>query len=172
MQNNRKIINKPSRNYYNRAEKNVEKKVNQLERNPISRQARINYRKKKERRKQVRQNRLLLASIGVFLLVLILFISQRLTIAKLNKNAEDQKIKQEELTQKISNLEDEIKKVNSLEYIEEKARKDLGMVKADDKIYVKDLPSKDDNDVNKDVRSDQNTLDQPTTSDNQNQVSD
>ncbi len=72
--------------------------------------------------------------ISIFLIVT--FVRQKIKIANLNKEYQLLQAKQQNMKNKIEDLVKEISVVNSLEYIEEKARKDLGMIKKDEKIYI------------------------------------
>lgn len=92
-----------------------------------------NRRKKRTNR---RLNILFLASTIITVFLMFTFIGQRIKIANLNKESKLLKVKQENLEKQIDDLVKEIKEVNSLEYIENKARQELGMIKKDENIYV------------------------------------
>lgn len=92
-----------------------------------------NRRKKRTNR---RLNILFLVSTIITIFLMFTFIGQRIKIANLNKESKLLKVEQENLEKQIDDLVKEIKEVNSLEYIEKKARQELGMIKKDENIYV------------------------------------
>lgn len=92
-----------------------------------------NRRKKRTNR---RLNILFLVSTIITVFLMFTFIGQRIKIANLNKESKLLKVEQENLEKQIDDLVKEIKEVNSLEYIEKKARQELGMIKKDENIYV------------------------------------
>ena len=92
-----------------------------------------NRRKKRTNR---RLNILFLVSTIITVFLMCTFIGQRIKIANLNKESKLLKVEQENLEKQIDDLVKEIKEVNSLEYIEKKARQELGMIKKDENIYV------------------------------------
>ena len=131
-------------------------------------QNRVLNRRASELAKKKRSNMALMIAAGIFIIVLILFIKQRFTIAALSEANTEQVVKQKELTQKIEALETEMDKINSLEYIEEKARKELGMIKPDEKLYIEE--KKDPEEEKKDP--DKKTEDQGNESSNSNEDQD
>ena len=82
--------------------------------------------------------------VPIFIIVLIIWvvvlIKQQINIAQYQKEIDDLTSKinvaQEELNQNKQNLEEEINKSNSLEYIEKVAREKLGMYLQNDRVYV------------------------------------
>lgn len=97
------------------------------------RRARNTRRNKMRKRKQ-----LIKLSLGllVFVIFLTIFIVQRKTIAALNNSYKEQVDSQKRLKERVEGLQGEIKEINTLEYIEKRAREDLGMIKEDEKIYI------------------------------------
>lgn len=74
-----------------------------------------------------------------FILVLILifrYFVQKQQIDKLKKEYSSLSLESIKLEEKLKTLSKELDKVNTLEYIEKKAREDLGMIKKDEKIYL------------------------------------
>ena len=82
--------------------------------------------------------------VPIFIIVLIIWvvvlIKQQINIAQYQKEIDDLTSKinlaQEELNQNKQNLEEEINKSNSLEYIEKVAREKLGMYLQNERVYV------------------------------------
>lgn len=82
--------------------------------------------------------------IPIFIIALIIWgivlIKQQVNIAQYQKEIDDLSTKievaQEELNQNKQNLEEEINKSNSLEYIEKVAREKLGMYLQNERVYV------------------------------------
>ena len=97
-------------------------------------------RKSEKYRRFRKSNRLLnilfFISTIISILLIVTFVRQKIKIANLNKEYQLLQAKQQNMKNKIEDLVKEISVVNSLEYIEEKARKDLGMIKKDEKIYI------------------------------------
>ncbi len=91
---------------------------------------------KRKKRTNRRLNILFLTSTIITVFLMFTFIGQRIKIASLNKESKLLKVEQENLEKQIDDLVKEIKEVNSLEYIEKKAREELGMIKKDENIYV------------------------------------
>lgn len=79
---------------------------------------------------------LIIITSGIIIYLLLNFISSRLKISKLNNESNELKIKTEQLSNEIKTLKDELEVVNSLEYIEKKAREELGMIKNGEQIFV------------------------------------
>ena len=102
----------------------------------------IEERKARNQRKNKlrKRNQIIKLSIGlfVFIIFLTIFIVQRKTIAALNNSYKQQVDSQKRLKERVEGLQGEIKEINTLEYIEKRAREDLGMIKEDEKIYVND----------------------------------
>ena len=92
----------------------------------------------KRRKREILINRLLLASIVLLIVSFAFFLTQRAQISKLNREYQTQVQTQEALSQRVEELKREIKKVNSLEYIEKRAREDLGMIKEGESVYIED----------------------------------
>ena len=82
--------------------------------------------------------------VPIFIIILIIWvvvlIKQQINIAQYQKEIDDLTSKinlaQEELNQNKQNLEEEINKSNSLEYIEKVAREKLGMYLQNERVYV------------------------------------
>ncbi len=82
--------------------------------------------------------------IPMFIIALIIWvivlIKQQVNIAQYQEEIDDLSAKievaQEELNQNKQNLEEEINKSNSLEYIEKVAREKLGMYLQNERVYV------------------------------------
>lgn len=100
---------------------------------------------KKHRNRKTRGNKanketklaiLIIITSGIIIYLLLNFISSRLKISKLNNESNELKIKTEQLSNEIKTLKDELEVVNSLEYIEKKAREELGMIKNGEQIFV------------------------------------
>jgi len=103
-----------------------------------ARNNRINKRRQLKRKRELRANRLAIVATIVLLILFVIFIKQRATISALESSYRDQKESQQRLKEEIKTLQEEIKRVNSLEYIEKKAREDLGMIKDGEKIYIEE----------------------------------
>lgn len=99
-----------------------------------------NSRRKKMIMIQKRRSRLIVLAVLVVILVFVLFLfmKQQSVISQLNESYESQKNAHEALQDKIKELENELKEVNTLEYIEKKAREDLGMIKKDESVYIQE----------------------------------
>ncbi|EHR34002.1 FtsB family cell division protein [Helcococcus kunzii] len=82
-------------------------------------------------------------STVILIIMLTQYIHQKNMIKDLKSNTSILKNKSKELQQEIDRLTKEIEEVNSLEYIEKKAREDLGMIKKGEKIYVDDETNKE-----------------------------
>lgn len=86
----------------------------------------------------------------IILIVLISqYILQRNMINELKSNTSILKNQSTELQQEIDRLTKQIEEVNTLEYIEKKAREDLGMIKKGEKIYVDETDKETNNENNK-----------------------
>jgi len=95
--------------------------------------------KKRRAKKQKSAYSKIMVGISLVLVILLVaFINQKLKLKTIRKNAETMKTEQEELKMEINSLKSEMKNVNSLEFIEKRAREDLGMIKPNEKVYVKD----------------------------------
>ena len=83
---------------------------------------------------------LVLIFIIVLIIWVVVLIKQQINIAQYQKEIDDLTSKinvaQEELNQNKQNLEEEINKSNSLEYIEKVAREKLGMYLQNERVYV------------------------------------
>ncbi|MDO5026206.1 MAG: septum formation initiator family protein [Tissierellia bacterium] len=88
------------------------------------------------RKKQVRTNRVFLLVLIILLISMGLVYGQRRKIKDLNKAYNDQVESQKRLKERVDALQAEIKQANTLEYIEKKAREELGMIKKSEKIYL------------------------------------
>jgi len=86
----------------------------------------------------------LISSI-ILIFMLFQFINQKKMINEYKNNTSILKNQSNELKEEIENLTKQIEEVNSLEYIEKKAREDLGMIKKDEKIYVDEIESSKEN---------------------------
>lgn len=119
---------------------------------------RLTKRRKKESKKQ---NLLLIATFLILILVIFSFFRQRIVINKLE--AESNKLLQEQTAanQRIEELVEEIRQSNSLEYIEKRAREELGMIKEDEKIYIdpndSQLQDQTSNETNNDSQAESDT---------------
>ncbi len=95
--------------------------------------------KKRRAKKQKSAYSKIMVGISLVLVILLVaFINQKIKLKTIRKNAETMKTEQEELKMEINSLKSEMKNVNSLEFIEKRAREDLGMIKPNEKVYVKD----------------------------------
>lgn len=97
----------------------------------------VNSRKKIKRKfiSDPRKVNIIFCISAIFLIVfLVIFIGQKRQIKQLKQNTNKLVTRQKELEDNISKLKTEIENSNSLEYIEKKAREDLGMIKKDEKI--------------------------------------
>lgn len=83
-----------------------------------------------------RLNLFFILSIIVLFTLIFMFIYQRVNIAKLRNESQKLVLEQEKMNKEIQNLMKKIEESNSLEYIEKRAREDLGMIKKDEKIYI------------------------------------
>ncbi|MFM1564900.1 FtsB family cell division protein [Helcococcus ovis] len=104
----------------------------------------VNSRKKIKRKfiSDPRKVNIIFCISAIFLIVfLVIFIGQKRQIKQLKQNTNKLVTRQKELEDNISKLKTEIENSNSLEYIEKKAREDLGMIKKDEKIYTDDESS-------------------------------
>lgn len=105
---------------------------------------------KDKKLKKVKKNRInpqavLMIFLSLLTIVLIyMYIRQRSVLAKLNEKYQEVVYDQKELEGKIKDLTNEIQEVNSLDYIEKKAREDLGMIKPNEKVYVNGKGAKND----------------------------
>lgn len=79
----------------------------------------------------------------ILITMLYQYMNQRKMINDLKSNTSILKNQSNELKNEIQKLTEEIEKVNSLDYIEKKAREDLGMIKKGEKIYIDENESKD-----------------------------
>lgn len=113
-----------------------------MENRQRQRKSEKNRRAKKSNR---RLNILFLISTVITIVLVVTFVRQRIKIANLNKEYQLLQAEQENMKNQIDDLVKEIKEVNSLEYIEKKARADLGMIKKDETIYVN--PDETDNET-------------------------
>lgn len=95
-------------------------------------------RQKNERKKKARMNRFFLLVLALLLVCIAVVVGQRKKISELNTSYKEQVESQKRLKERVDALQNEIKQVNSLEYIEKKAREDLGMIKENEKIYIQD----------------------------------
>ena len=98
---------------------------------------------KNKKKKEVKLNRYIVLSTLVLVLLIIVSVKQRATINNLMESYQEQSKYQQKLKEEIKYLENEVKNVNNLDYIEKKAREDLGMIKKDEKLYIEDKKTKD-----------------------------
>lgn len=91
-----------------------------------------------EKKKRLKLYRILAISLVFLFFVVFSYIKQRNNIAILEESYKSQVQAHEALKQRIVDLETELKEVNTLEYIEKKAREDLGMIKKDETIYIEE----------------------------------
>lgn len=97
---------------------------------------RRNEKNKRVKKFNKRLNIIFFISTIVTLFLIVTFVRQRIKIANLNKEYQLLQAQEENMKNQIEDLVKEIQTVNSLEYIEKKAREDLGMIKKDENIYV------------------------------------
>lgn len=109
------------------------------------RQKRIKQEKLKKRKKEIFINGALIVLSVILLISLISFFKQRVEISKLKSSYDTQKEAQEVLKQRVEDLQKEIREVNTLEYIEKRAREDLGMIKEDETLYIDDENNEENN---------------------------
>lgn len=102
----------------------------------------LNSQKRKERqdKAKIRNKNIVNLTITIFVIVAcilaFLLYRQNQTIIELrNRNSEIVE-NQESTQEKIDQLSEQIKQSNSLEYIEKRAREELGMIKEGESIYV------------------------------------
>lgn len=112
---------------------------------------------KKKKKSSLALNITFILSISLTLFLLFTFINQKVKIANLNKESQLIKAQHDNLNREIDELVKEIEEINSLEYIEKRAREDLGMIKKDEKIYINPTESIDESD---DEMSDEETLEE------------
>lgn len=103
---------------------------------------------RKIKKSKINKNRFIpfiffVVSTVILIIMLTQYIHQKNMIKDLKSNTSILKNKSTELQQEIDKLTKEIEEVNSLEYIEKKAREDLGMIKKGEKIYVDDETNKE-----------------------------
>lgn len=91
---------------------------------------------RRKKRAQKRLNMILTITTVIFLFLVFSLIKQRFTINSLKKEQAILIDEQNKIKTETEQLKEEIKKSNSLDYIEERAREELGMIKKDEKIYV------------------------------------
>lgn len=91
---------------------------------------------RKRKRAHKRLNIILTITTIIFLSLVFTLIKQRFTINNLKKDQALLIDQQNKIKSETDQLKEEIKKSNSLEYIEQRAREELGMIKKDEKIYV------------------------------------
>lgn len=94
--------------------------------------------KKRAKKQRSAYSKIMIGISLVLVILLVAFINQKIKLKTIRKNAETMKTEQEELKMEINSLKSEMKNVNSLEFIEKRAREDLGMIKPNEKVYVKD----------------------------------
>lgn len=112
---------------------------------------------KKKKKSSLALNITFILSISLTLFLLFTFINQKVKIANLNKESQLIKAQHDNLNREIDELVKEIEEINSLEYIEKRAREDLGMIKKDEKIYINPTESIDES---VDEMSDEETLEE------------
>ncbi|WP_372995149.1 FtsB family cell division protein [Lutispora sp.] len=89
--------------------------------------------------KNKRKKKIIWTNFFVFIFILYAIFtigSQQITIYKLKKSQEQISGKIETAKQENQRLQDMLKDTSSKEYIEKMAREQLGLVKADEKVYV------------------------------------
>lgn len=95
------------------------------------------YRKKTKKRFRIRH--LLITVFGMYLV--FVFVNQQIQINSINKSQQEVEREIKAALEEKHRIEEQIKLLNEDEYIEEIARKELGLVKPGEVIY-KVLPSK------------------------------
>lgn len=100
---------------------------------------------------------LILSSI-ILIFAVISFIKQKIIINSLVDKSNKLIEEQNNINKKIDDLVEDLNNSNSLEYIEKKAREDLGMIKKDEKIYIDgtDESQKEDDKSNINEKNDTN----------------
>lgn len=88
----------------------------------------------KKKRKKLNGGRLLLTAVIILLLIVCALSLKK--IITLHGEQADLKAKNKALTEQKASLEEELKNVSDLDYIEEQARKQLKMVKPGEVLYV------------------------------------
>ena len=96
-------------------------------------------------------NKAFILVIVILLASLAVVIGQRRKISELTTSYKEQVDSQKRLKERVDALQNEIKQANTLEYIEKKAREELGMIKENEKIYVEE---KDDKSTEKEEKTD------------------
>ena len=96
---------------------------------------------KVERKQAVRERlkmprKVFLIVLGVLVIVLALFSSRILEISRLTKEKAEAQAKLDAINSKIAQLEDELSRVQSPEYIEQQARNQLRMIYPGEILYV------------------------------------
>lgn len=97
--------------------------------------------KQKTQRKNVKKtNAKKLLKLGMVMVVCVyvavVFVQQRITLSKCDKLAEEYQAKISEAQLEKRRLEDELKKAGTDEYLERVARDKLGLVKANERVFI------------------------------------
>lgn len=95
-------------------------------------------RRKRHKRKKYRINRLRFSIFIITLIVILVFGAQVVNIVKLRQEQAELKSTNKELKQKVADMNDELKSIDDKNYIEQKARQELKMVKPGEKLYIID----------------------------------
>lgn len=96
-----------------------------------------------QRKKRVRLNRAFILVLIIMLASLAVVYGQRRKIKELNASYNEQLESQKRLKERVDALQAEIKQANTLDYIEKKAREELGMIKQNEKIYLEENNKKE-----------------------------
>lgn len=93
-------------------------------------------RKRKYNKQKISSFIFFVISSLILLVLYFQFINQKKMIEQLKVNSLELQTKSSKLKDEIDRLTKEIEEVNSLEYIEKKAREELKMIKKGEKIYI------------------------------------
>lgn len=94
-------------------------------------------RRQKERLKKQRRLTFISVAVTAFLVLMTFVVFNQRRLIQSIKNEYEIKIEEQStLLERVKHLEEEIKQVNDLDYIEKRAREELGMVYEDDVIYI------------------------------------
>lgn len=92
--------------------------------------------KTKKKRASVKGMLKVLGVLVVCVYAIVVFAKQQLTLSKCGKVSEDYKDKISEAQLEHERLEDELSKAGTDEYLERVAREKLGLVKANERVFI------------------------------------
>lgn len=95
-----------------------------------------------EKKKRIMLNRVFIIVLIIMFVSLAVVYGQRKKIKELNISYNEQIESQKRLKERVDALQAEIKQANTLDYIEKKAREELGMIKQNEKIYLEEKDKK------------------------------